>query len=420
MPDAPKEPVVPGQTDFTSLEERKFRLELRKFEFEKSKSKRFGFFNSNFGIVITAIVGIATVLVSSLQVQISQETGERQRDLQDRISKDQLSLQKEVSRDQLRLQREISEAQQKLAQEKDERTFQFDIARLMLEKQSEISTQEIKRVYYLREVVMTLPNSVGKMIARRAADNASDDRVRSTWLDGYVKLAFNDTPPAVNRTQPQISVAYVSTRYPVLATDEGATRIRDILNAAADANVQELVPVVLAYALFTSNFFAGIEEDFRFPSAEQIAAAFPNTFSNPADARPFVGKPSLLANKVYGGRFGNDELDDGWKFRGRGYLGTTGKAAYARSTTLTNTNLVADPGRLTESKIAAKEIVAAFNQLKRLGQPITVVSVTQQFTGRLLGLAGIQKTYETLMPGPPRVTDGLSTTAVGKLCTPWC
>src|SRR5207249_3381506 len=101
-----------------------------------------------------------------------------------------------------------------------------------------------------------------------------------------------------------------------------------------------------------------------------------------------IGKPSLLANKVYAGRFGNDGPDDGWTYRGRGYLGATGKAAYARSTALINTiflintNLVTDPGKLAESKTAAREIVAAFKQLKQLGQPITVVSVVQQLTGR--------------------------------------
>ena len=47
-----------------------FQLEQEKFKFEKSKARGAGFFNNNLGIIITAIIGAATVSVSYFQLMI--------------------------------------------------------------------------------------------------------------------------------------------------------------------------------------------------------------------------------------------------------------------------------------------------------------------------------------------------------------
>lgn len=65
-------------------------------------------------------------------------------------------------------------------------------------------------------------------------------------------------------------------------------------------------------------------------SAKRMVQVWPSRFPNEAAAQPFAGNPRALANKVYGGRMGNTDPDDGWRFIGRGLLQLTGRAAYER------------------------------------------------------------------------------------------
>jgi hypothetical protein len=65
-----------GDSSLSSLEERKFQLELMKFEWEKEKSRKW--LNANFGVVITAIVGLGTIVVSVIQLEISKNTAASQ------------------------------------------------------------------------------------------------------------------------------------------------------------------------------------------------------------------------------------------------------------------------------------------------------------------------------------------------------
>jgi hypothetical protein len=179
------------------------------------------------------MIGTATIVVSYLQLEINRQSSVLQLDLQRSISVAQLDLEKSKAR---------------AAQEKDERTLQFDIARLLLERQSDINTEEIKRVYYLRDIVMSaLPNDIGLKITRKMADNASDDGVRSAWLDGFVKLSVVDaTATAVGTPHPSITVDYVSAQFSTLATSDAKKRIADILEAAREFSLQDSVAVLLA------------------------------------------------------------------------------------------------------------------------------------------------------------------------------
>lgn len=75
--------------------------------------------------------------------------------------------------------------------------------------------------------------------------------------------------------------------------------------------------------------FRVFEENLNY-SADGLRRIFSKYFTANAPALTYARKPERIANRVYSNRMGNgDEASgDGWKFRGRGALQTTGKENY--------------------------------------------------------------------------------------------
>lgn len=69
-------------------------------------------------------------------------------------------------------------------------------------------------------------------------------------------------------------------------------------------------------------------------SAKRLHQVWPKRFApqGPLDPQDFANQPEKLANAVYGGRMGNVQPGDGFRFRGRGLLQLTGREAYRQST----------------------------------------------------------------------------------------
>lgn len=68
-----------------------------------------------------------------------------------------------------------------------------------------------------------------------------------------------------------------------------------------------------------------------------------------AQAARLANNPQALGNFVYALRNGNgnEASGDGWRFRGRGPIGLTGRANYAQMATATGLPLVEDPDRVS-------------------------------------------------------------------------
>lgn len=73
-----------------------------------------------------------------------------------------------------------------------------------------------------------------------------------------------------------------------------------------------------------------VEENLNY-SAKRLTQVWPGRFPNLASAQPYANNPQKLANKVYGGRMGNINPNDGWLFRGRGLPQITGRDNYRRA-----------------------------------------------------------------------------------------
>lgn len=71
-----------------------------------------------------------------------------------------------------------------------------------------------------------------------------------------------------------------------------------------------------------------LEENMNYRSVERLQAVWPKRFPTRASAASYVGNPKALADKVYGGRLGNDRPGDGYLFRGRGFVQITGRGSY--------------------------------------------------------------------------------------------
>jgi len=67
-----------------------------------------------------------------------------------------------------------------------------------------------------------------------------------------------------------------------------------------------------------------------------------------------------MANTFYGGRLGNKEKDDGWKFRGRTFVQLTGRENYERIGKRLGVDLTTDPDILEKDPILARKVALEY------------------------------------------------------------
>jgi putative chitinase len=99
--------------------------------------------------------------------------------------------------------------------------------------------------------------------------------------------------------------------------------------------------------------------------------------------------PQAIANRVYGGRMGNDHPDDGWNFRARGPLGLTGRDQYVAMERATGLPLVANPD-LACSEAAAFDVACAYWTSRNIHEPARAgrtADVTRLINGGANGLS---------------------------------
>lgn len=100
----------------------------------------------------------------------------------------------------------------------------------------------------------------------------------------------------------------------------------------------------IAECMHESMVFSKMEENLNY-SATRLMAVWPRRFPTLAIAQQYAGDPQKLANKVYANRNGNgDEAsNDGWNFRGSGYLQSTGRGIFMIAKNATGIDYIATP-----------------------------------------------------------------------------
>jgi putative chitinase len=79
----------------------------------------------------------------------------------------------------------------------------------------------------------------------------------------------------------------------------------------------------LAQVAIESGYLTKLEEDLRY-SAIRLREVFPSKVKTDAQAQQLAAAgPQAIANYLYGGRYGNVNPEDGWRYRGGGLMQTT-------------------------------------------------------------------------------------------------
>ena len=110
-------------------------------------------------------------------------------------------------------------------------------------------------------------------------------------------------------------------------------------------------------------------------------------------AESYARNPEKIASKVYGGRMGNGDetTKEGFKFRGRGYLQTTGKSNYIALGKFIGEDLVSNPDLVaTKYPLASAAFFFDSNKLwvicDKGADEVTVTAVTKRVNGGTIGI----------------------------------
>ncbi len=133
-------------------------------------------------------------------------------------------------------------------------------------------------------------------------------------------------------------------------------------------------------------------------SADGLMRTWPTRF-NRERATAYQRQPEKIANYVYANRMGNgaEASGDGWKFRGRCPLQTTGKDMYQKCGKALKIDLVADPDLLLLPEYgfrAAAWIWAVEKGLNPLADKRAFRDITKRINGGYNGLAEREEYYE--------------------------
>jgi predicted chitinase len=149
------------------------------------------------------------------------------------------------------------------------------------------------------------------------------------------------------------------------------TAISLILQACIQQDVTDVgqIAYILATAEHESRFGAYDLRDFpRHNWMEEDPGFSPPKYVTPqqfrVDLADYIRRSKAYFNEKYNGHLGNQGVDDGYKYRGRGYVQLTGRGNYARvgSRLRPPVDLVKNPEKVLQPELAARIIVQGMKE----------------------------------------------------------
>ena len=133
--------------------------------------------------------------------------------------------------------------------------------------------------------------------------------------------------------------------------------------------------------------FKTLEENLNY-KPETLMRVWPSRFPDLQTADKYAHNPQLLANKVYAGRLGNNQENDGWNFHGRGLIQLTGRENYDNCGKGIGVDLISQPSLLAQPDYACLSAGWFWNKkgLNALADAQDYDTMTKRINGGLIGL----------------------------------
>jgi putative chitinase len=159
-----------------------------------------------------------------------------------------------------------------------------------------------------------------------------------------------------------------------------------------------------AQVMHESAGLSTLEENLQY-SKQNLLKIFPKYFYR-SNTGLYVNNKEAIANKVYANRMGNGNEDtgDGYRFRGRGIIQTTGKENYRhlnrffqKTRPNQKINLMENPSLLAKNLELATEAACFFWHSKKLNTPADqndIVAIRKSINGGLNGIEDCKNRLE--------------------------
>jgi putative chitinase len=127
-------------------------------------------------------------------------------------------------------------------------------------------------------------------------------------------------------------------------------------------------------------------------NSDGLLRIFPKYFKNKKEAIEYERNPQKIASRVYGNRMGNgdENTEEGWKYKGRGYIQLTGKDNYKKFGKMAGHNWLDNPDLVaTLYKADSACLYWASNKLSKYTTDSTidtVKTITKRINGGFNGL----------------------------------
>jgi putative chitinase len=192
---------------------------------------------------------------------------------------------------------------------------------------------------------------------------------------------------------------------PVVST--GGLKLEKLRGHIPDAVIAQIPDTAAKFAINTplrlahflaqcgheSGGFRATQENLNY-SAKGLTGTFKKYFPTEGAAAPYARNPVKIASKVYGGRMGNgpEPTQEGYKFRGRGYIQLTGKENYTSFGKSINEDICSNPDKVASSyALLSAAWFFSKNGLHKMADEgssdAVVTKITKRVNGGTLGLS---------------------------------